>query len=138
VLDPLPRWVRARVLATGDLTISGRTVLGEGRFAREVQRLLLGGAEPARLARAGVGWVVVESGTAGEMGKAAKTLATLPVVYRDADMTLYQVGGDSAGASPRERALMVLAHLVWVAVLVVGAGGTTVATVRRARLRPDR
>ena len=62
----------------------------------------------------------------------------MPVVYHDADMTLYQVGGDSAGASPRERALMVLAHLVWVAVLVVGAGGTTVATVRRARLRPDR
>jgi hypothetical protein len=138
VLDPLPRWVRARVLATGDLTISGRTVLGEGRFARDVQRLLLDGAEPARLARAGVGWVVVESGTAGEMGKAAKTLATLPVVYRDADLTLYRVGGDSAGASPGERALMVLAHLVWVAVLAAGAAGTAVATVRRARLRPDR
>jgi hypothetical protein len=138
VLDPLPRWVRARVLATGDLTISGRTVLGEGRFARDVQRLLLDGAEPARLARAGVGWVVVESGTAGEMGKAAKTLAKVPVVYRDADMTLYRVGGDSAGASPGERALMVLAHLVWVAVLVVGAAGSAVATARRTRLRPDR
>jgi hypothetical protein len=142
VLDPLPRWVRARVLATGDLRVSGRTVPGEGRFARDVQRLLLAGAEPARLAGAGVGWVVVESGSPGEMGKAARTLATLPVVYRDADMTLYRVGGASPGATPGERALMVLAHLVWVAVLMVGgvgsAVGGTVAAVRRARLRPDR
>jgi len=138
VLDPLPRWVRARVLATGDLTISGHTVLGEGSSARDVQRLLLSGAEPARLARAGVGWVVVESGTAGEMGTAANTLAEMPVVYRDADMTLYRVGGDAAGASAGMRRLMVLAHLVWVAVLVGGAAGTAVAALRRARLRPDR
>jgi hypothetical protein len=138
VLDPLPRWVRARVLATGDLTISGHTVPGEGRFARDVQRLLLDGAEPARLARAGIGWVVVESGTAGDMGKAANTLANMPVVYHDADMTLYRVGGDSAGAGPGRRALMVLAHLLWVAALVVGAAGGTFATLRRARLRPDR
>jgi hypothetical protein len=138
VLDPLPRWVRARVLATGDLTISGRTVLGEGTSARDVQRLLLSGAEPARLARAGVGWVVVESGTAGEMGTAANTLAQVPAVYRDADMTLYWVGGDTAGASMGKRRLMLLAHLVWVGVLAAGAAGTTVATLRRARLRPDR
>lgn len=29
VLDPLPRWVRANVLTTGDLNISGVTVPGE-------------------------------------------------------------------------------------------------------------
>jgi len=38
VLDPLPRWVRADVLTTGDLTIAGRTVPGEGDRARDVQR----------------------------------------------------------------------------------------------------
>jgi hypothetical protein len=138
VLDPLPRWVRAQVLATGDLTISGRTVLGEGSSARNVQRLLLDGAEPARLASAGVGWVVIETGTAGETGAAAKTLAALPVVFRDADITLYRVGGDAAGASPGERRLMVLAHLVWLATLASGAAGTAVVAVRQARLRRGR
>ena len=133
VLDPLQRWVRADVLSTGDLTISGRTVFGEGGRARDVQRLLLDGAEPAKLARAGIGWVVVESGTAGEMGSAAKTLAALPVVYHDADMTLYRVGGDAPGAGARRRTLMVLAHLVWLTVLAAAAVGTAVAAVRRAR-----
>jgi hypothetical protein len=135
VLDPLQRWVRADVLSTGDLTISGRTVLGEGNRAREVQRLLLDGAEPATLARAGVGWVVVESGTAGEMGTAEKTLATLPIAYHDADLTLYRVGGDAPGADASRRTLMVLAHLVWLSVLTAGAVGTAVTTVRQARQR---
>ena len=72
------------------------------------------------------------------MGTAANALAKVPVVYRDSDMTLYRVGGDMAGASVGKRRLMVLAHLVWVAVLVGGAAGTAVATLRRARLRPDR
>ena len=138
VLDPLQRWVRADVLSTGDLTISGRTVLGEGNRAREVQRLLVDGGEPATLARAGVGWVVVESGTAGEMGTAEKTLATLPVVYHDAGLTLYRVGGDAPGAGASRRTLMVLAHLVWLSVLTAGAVGTAVTTVRRARQRRAR
>jgi hypothetical protein len=135
VLDPLQRWVRADVLSTGDLTISGRSVPGEGRRARDVQRLLLDGAEPAELARAGIGWVVVESGTAGEIGSAAKTLAALPVFYHDADMTLYRVGGDAAGAGASRRTLMVLAHLVWLAVLAAGAVGTATEAVLRARER---
>jgi hypothetical protein len=133
VLDPLPRWTRAQVLATGDLTISERTVLGEGSGARDVQRLLLGAADPGVLARAGVGWIVVESGTPGEMGSAAKTLAALPVVYRDADITLYQVGGNAHGASSTRRVLMVCAHLVWVLTLSVGAAGTAVTAWRRRR-----
>jgi hypothetical protein len=131
ILDPLPRWVRAQVLATGDLTISGRTVLGEGDRARDVQRLLLDGAEPARLAGAGVGWVVVESGSAGEIGAAARTLAALPVVYRDADITLYRVGGDTPGAEPSRRRLMVLAHAVWVATLGLSAAGSAITAWRR-------
>ena len=84
VLDPLPRWVRADVLTTGDLTISGTTVPGEGNRAREVQQLLLAGADPAALAAAGVGWLVVESGTPGDMGAAAETLQPLPVPIADA------------------------------------------------------
>lgn len=137
VLDPLPRWVRAHVWSSGDLTIAGRTVAGDGEKARQIQHLLLRGAAPAELAGAGVAWVVVESGTPGEMGSATTTLALLPVVHRDNGIALYRVGGDARGAGPGRRALMVSVHLVWLAVLVSGAVGTALSAVRR-RVRPDR
>jgi hypothetical protein len=130
VLDPLPRWVRADVLTTGDLTISGDTVLGEGGWARAVQNLLLEGADAARLADAGIGWVVLESGSAGETGSAATTLAQLPVAYQDSEMTLYRVGGDADGASNGRRLVVLVAHGVWLAVLLAGAAGTV---LRRRR-----
>ncbi len=72
VLDPLPRWVRADVLTTGDLTIAGRTVPGEGARAREVQRLLVSGADREQLAAAGVGWVVVEGRRGPDSGAAGR------------------------------------------------------------------
>ncbi|MDO3640028.1 hypothetical protein Q2100_30085, partial [Mycolicibacterium sp. KC 300] len=114
VLDPLPRWVRADVLSTGDLVIGGRTVPGEGARAREVQDMVLGGATREELAAAGVGWVVVESGS-GDLD--------LPLAFRDDDLTVYRVGG-SAPPSPH-RALMFAVHLAWLAVLLAGAAGTT-------------
>ncbi len=114
VLDPLPRWVRADVLSTGDLTIGGRTVPGEGERARAVQQMLLSGADRNQLAEAGVGWVVVES------GGAADTLA-LPVAYRDDDLTVYRVGGDFPEASGRS--LVLAAHLAWLALLAAGLVG---------------
>jgi hypothetical protein len=135
VLDPLPRWVRADVLSTGDLTISGHTVLGEGARARAVQELLLAGTDPAHLAAAGVGWVVQESGTGGETASAARTLAQLPVAYRDADLTLYRVGGDMPGATSGRRREVAVAHLVWLTLLVVGAAGLALG---RVRFRPGR
>ncbi|MGA5462200.1 hypothetical protein [Mycobacterium sp. NPDC050041] len=123
VLDPLPRWVRAEVLSTGDLVIGGRTVPGEGARAREVQDMVLRGATREELAAAGVGWVVVESGS-GDLG--------LPLAFRDADLTVYRVGG-SASASPH-RALMIGVHLAWLAVLLGGATGTAVTALRRRRV----
>ncbi len=122
VLDPLPRWVRADVLTTGDLIIGGQTVPGEGARAREVQELLLSGADTETLRRAGVGWVVVESGGAA---------FDLPLVYRDDEMALYRIGGQYPTAD--HRALMVAAHLVWLGVLLVGAAG-----LAATRLRPGR
>jgi hypothetical protein len=127
VLDPLPRWVRADVLITGDLMISGVTVLGEGNRARVVQRLLLAGADPQALRRAGVGWLVVELGTPGDMGLAARTLERLAVTYRGRDLLLYRVGGDTAPESAGRRLTVVIAHLVWLAMLAGGAIGATVA-----------
>ena len=131
VLDPLPRWLRADVLTTGDLTISGTTVLGEGNRARQVQRLLLAGADPPALRRAGVGWLVVEAGTPGDMGSAARTLEQLPMTHRGHDLVLYRVGGDTAGVSAGRRAAVVIAHLAWLAMLVGGVIGAMVS--RRSR-----
>jgi hypothetical protein len=112
VLDPLPRWVRAEVLSTGDLTVAGRTVPGEGDRAREVQRLVLTGADQQTLADAGVGWVVVES-DAGSMPLA------LPVAYRDEHLAVYRVGGDQPPAAGR--GIVLTAHWVWLALLISAA-----------------
>ena len=136
VLDPLPRWVRAEVLTTGDLTISGQTVPGEGGRAREVQRMLLAGASPQRLAAAGVRWVVIEGGSAGAMGNAQASLQRLPVSYHDADLTLYRVGGSSPFAAQGKRIAMVLAHLVWVALLSASATALAVGSRHRRRDLP--
>jgi len=114
VLDPLPRWVRADVLTTGDLTIGGRTVPGEGGRARDVQQLLISGADQGKLASAGVGWVVVEN--VWNTGWFAPALP-LPVAYHDDDLTLYWVGGDHPPASGR--AVMLAAHWVWLGTLML-------------------
>lgn len=121
VLDPLPRWVRADVLMTGDLVIGGRTVPGEGGRARQVQELLLHNAPAAELERAGVGWVVVElNGRPWDLA--------LPVAYRDHDIAVYRIGGDHPAADGR--GVMLAAHLVWLAVLI---GGFTAAVWQHIR-----
>jgi hypothetical protein len=127
VLDPLPRWVSADVLATGDLLIGGRTVAGEGERARDAQRLLTSGAGADELARAGIGWVVVESGSAP---------LALPVAYRGDDLVLYRVGGEQPAAA--HRGVLIGAHLIWLSALVVGAIGMAVdAFGHRRRTRTD-
>ncbi len=132
VLDPLPRWVRADVLTTGDLTVSGVTVPGEGIRARAIQRTLLGGTDPTALRDAGVTWVMVELGTSGEMGAAVRTLSALPVAYHDTDLILYRIGGETGRqAATGSRRAAVVAHLVWLAMLAAGAAGLTVGVRRR-------
>ncbi|MCT7658860.1 hypothetical protein [Mycobacterium deserti] len=124
VLDPLPRWVRADVLTTGDLSIGGHTVSGEGEHARRVQRLLLDGADRDALVDAGVGWVVVES--PGEV-----EVLTLPVAYRGRDLTLYRVGGEGQQASGR--GLVLAAHWAWLSLLFAGLAGAASASWRARR-----
>lgn len=119
VLDPLPRWVSADVWSSGDLLIGGKTVPGEGTRGREVTAMLLDGASRDRLADAGVGWVVAESGS---------PTMDLPVAYRDDELTLYRIGGSAPGATGR--GVLIAAHLVWLGTLV-GAG--VLALSRRPR-----
>jgi hypothetical protein len=128
VLDPLPRWVRADVLTTGDLTIGGQNVPGEGERARDVQQLLLSGADRDKLADAGVGWVVVEN----DWATGSPPTPALPVVYHDEDLTLYRVGGDHPAASGRGIALA--AHWLWLGLLVLGSIGALTLRLQRIRL----
>lgn len=123
VLDPLPRWVRADVLTTGDLVISGMTVPGDGARARAVQELLLTGPDPSALAQAGVGWVLVELHSGGEMGAAASTLDRLAPTYRDGELALYRVGGQGAGVAAARRRATLIAHWVWLGMLLAGGAG---------------
>lgn len=134
VLDPLPRWVHADVLTTGDLVISGMTVPGEGNHARAVQELLLAGADPSALAKAGVTWLVVESDSAGDIGAATHTLSKLSPAYRDNELALYRIGGETTGAPSAHLRATMLAHLAWLGMLVVGAVGAVITGSRRRRL----
>ena len=132
VLDPLPRWVRADVLTTGDLQIAGTTVAGEGGRARDVQRLLESGADPAELTRAGVGWLVVQRGTPGAMGDAGRTLQRLTPAYADADIAVYRIGGTSPVAPQSKRVPVLIAHLIWAAMVLGGAAALAVGGLRRS------
>ncbi|KZS68938.1 hypothetical protein A4G26_00845 [Mycobacterium kansasii] len=137
VLDPLPRWVRADVLTTGDLVISRVTVPGDGAHARAVQELLLAGPDPSALARAGVGWVVVESDSAGDMGAAARTLDRLTPAYRDGELALYRIGGSGGGVPAARLRATMIAHWAWLWLLLVGGAGVAGCWVRRHITRGD-
>jgi hypothetical protein len=119
------------VLMTGDLTIGGRTVPGEGDHARDVQQLLLSGADRDKLAATGVGWVVVES--TWNTGWSAPALP-LPVAYRDQDLTLYRVGGGDH-ARPSGRGIVLAAHWMWLGLLTLGGLLAVVLAMLRSRPR---
>ena len=126
VLDPLPRWVSADVLVTGDLVIGGRVVPGEGTHARELERLVRSGAGATELAAAGVGWVVVESSS-------TTSDFDLPIAFAGDGLVVYRVGGDRPAAA--HRGVMIGVHLVWLAVLLVGALGMAADAFRAGRRR---
>ncbi|MGU3584279.1 hypothetical protein ACLBYD_14000 [Rhodococcus sp. C26F] len=121
VLDPSPRMLRADVLQTGTLIVAEGSVAGESRRAEDVEALLLSGADPSALAARGVGWVLVEHGTPGELGDAQSTLGALETAYQDEDLSLYRVEGVTSTPSPH-RAPAIGAHVVWLLVLAGGAG----------------
>lgn len=131
VLDPLPRWLRADALSTGDLAISGVVIHGEGDRARAVQDLLLSGPDPGALAPAGIGWLVVESDSAGDLGAASHTLDALTPVYRDDEFALYRIGGEGAGVPAARRTATLVAHVAWLAMLIAGAAGAAFGLRRR-------
>ncbi|REO48512.1 hypothetical protein DSI90_09945, partial [Mycobacterium tuberculosis] len=103
----------------------------EDAHARAVQELLLTGPHPSTLAAAGVGWLVVESDSAGDMGAAARTLGRLAAAHRDDELALYRVGGQTSGASSARLKATMLAHWAWLSMLLVGGAGAAGYWVRR-------
>jgi hypothetical protein len=77
-----------------------------------------------------VGWLVVQRGTPGAMGEAERTLQPLSPEYADADIALYRIGGTSPVAPQGKRRIVILAHLIWAAMLV---GGAVVSIARGLR-----
>jgi hypothetical protein len=57
----------------------------------------------------------------------------LPQAYRDQDITVYAVGGDTAG-SPH-RGIMLAAHVVWLAQLAAGLAVMLIARLRSRHTR---
>jgi len=87
-LDPAPRFLPRSTIVDDTLVVGGRALRGEDRRAAE-----LGAAvdDPARLAALGVGWVLVEHGTPGDVDPAM--LARLTTVHDGRWLTLYRVPG---------------------------------------------
>ena len=85
--------------------------------------MLSSGAGAEESARAGVGWVVVESGSAP---------LTLPVAYRD---EISCCTGSTATARPHIIAGYDRAHLIWLSALIVGAIGMGAVAFRHRRRR---
>ncbi|MBX5332927.1 hypothetical protein HQO90_18185 [Rhodococcus fascians] len=127
VLDPAPRMLPLDVLQTGELLVAGGTVRGEGKRATDVQNALLAGDSADTLAALGVGWVLVENTTPGELGNAQQTLDRLDAVYSDEELSLYRVP-DPAMLESRSATAVVLAHLAWALLLL---GGLAVGLLRR-------
>ncbi|OZF39389.1 hypothetical protein CH294_07265 [Rhodococcus sp. 14-2483-1-1] len=130
VLDPAPRMLPLDVLQTGELIVAGGTVRGEGTRATDVQNALLAGESAETLAELGVGWVLVENTTPGELGDSAQTLNRLDAVYEDEQLTLYRVP-DPVITESRSNTAVVVAHLAW-ALLLLGGLATGLGRLRHS------
>lgn len=122
VLDPAPRMLPLDVLQTGELVVAGGSVRGEGTRAEAVEQVLLAGGSATELADLGVGWVLLERTTPGELGAAETSLQQLSAVYIDDELALYRVPGDIQGSEPTNNLAVGAAHLLWIALLVGGLG----------------
>ncbi|MFI8568745.1 hypothetical protein ACIGGF_19525 [Rhodococcus sp. NPDC078407] len=131
VLDPAPRMLPLDVLQTGELIVAGGTVRGEGTRATAVENALLAGEPSDVIADLGVGWVLVENTTPGELGSSAQTLEPLDIVYSDEHLTLYRVP-DPASTDSRSTTAVAIAHLAWALLLL---GGLAVGLLGRIRAR---
>ena len=118
-LDPARRLLRAPVLEDGELEIDGKPVDADpSSRAAQVRLALEEGAGPKDLASHGVGWVLVEE--PDRNGRPSGFASATPV-FRGDYLALYRVQNPVivAGASSADRAIMIVVHVAWLAVLVL-------------------
>lgn len=96
VADPAPSLLPGTTVVDDRLSVSGVRLPGEDPRAAQIARALDGSDLPGRLARLGVGWVVVERRTPG----AVPDLQGLTRVYLGPDLALYRVPGPITDAGP--------------------------------------
>lgn len=97
-IDPTPRWVAAPTVVDDRLVVSGSPLRGEDRRAHEVGEILATyGASPhhlaARLAAAGIRWVLVQKGASGPP---IPDLSGLRSVLEGPNVGLFEVPGPIA------------------------------------------
>ncbi|MEH3034508.1 MAG: hypothetical protein PGN07_10855 [Aeromicrobium erythreum] len=133
VLDPAGRFFDRDTITDDRLLVGGRLVAGEDPRASQVRRVLRGEVTPARLARLGIGVVVVDTSAPG--GRAAlRTVRRLDAVDRTGDLRVYAVPRARARSiEPADRWSVVAA---WSAagLVVLVAGGSLVRERRERRV----
>lgn len=87
-LDPAPRFLTRSAVVDDTLVVGDRALRGEDKRAARVGAAI---GDPGRLARLGVGWVLVEHGTPGTVEPAE--LAGLTLVHDGQWLALYRVPG---------------------------------------------
>jgi hypothetical protein len=129
VLDPLGRYLEPDYVASDELTVAGKTIVGEDPRGDAVRRALAAArdARGAALARLGIGTVVIDKTAPG-------TSPDVPgrVISDTPELTVLALGNPAPQGPPRSWLVaMLLAWLVWVAMGTVGV-------VRACRERSSR
>jgi len=125
VLDPAPRYLDRTTVVADALVVGDRLVPGEDRRSRAVGDALNTGAAVVRtLPCLGIGWVLVETGTPGQVPAGLFVGSTL--VYAGPTVSLYRLGDGSGqglgwGASARGSGPYAVGRLGGLVVLSVDA-----------------
>ena len=134
VIDPLPRYLAAPVVADDTLVVGGVAIAGESTRAAQVRAHLDAGGAAAEL---GVAWVIVHAAGAPD-----SALVGLERVYSGPDLTLYRNPHVAAPAAAQvgTRVAMALAYALPAGVLLgtvlTPVAGAVVIAWRRRRRAP--
>ncbi|MGV9826001.1 hypothetical protein [Gordonia sp. NPDC003429] len=131
-LNPWPRMLRAPVIESGELVVDGRVVDAAAPHARAVDDVLRAGGDPAALARLGVGWVLIDT---PDTAVPQALSGQLRPEVDDSSLTVFRIPDAAPPSAPSSaaRAAMWAAHLLWLAMIVVGAGAAILRVVRTPR-----
>jgi hypothetical protein len=121
VIDPAGRLLPGAVVVSDRLAVSGRVLAGEDqRAARVAHALASGSLMSERLAAEGIGWVLVERTTPGQV----PDLGGLELVRAGDELALYRVPSLARVAGPGGAAVVavLVADVIAAALVLIAAG----------------